>query len=544
MSQVHHTPIAAGSGVRTAVVNAPLAELDAAIEEVVLTGSGATTTLDGSAASGQKVIPLTSTTGLSAGQSGIIMSDDGTDSETVTIASVSAGVSITATTNLTNSYASGDVFSVSPIEVALARGDYPTLGQRVTAGTYAASQRIMKKLEHDSADANLVVCSDSTAAYTTTWPYKLGVALAARYPAWTVVYTPWDDGSMDWDTPVELQSGSGDHTLTIWNASVSGNPMSYFLPYIPEMVSDQDPDLVLISLGHNDYAVEARRPGCWRDQMLALTQDIAAHAPHAGITLIAQNKRTGNSDYELSQVLRHDEYQWVAQARGYGYIDVWQAFMDTGDPDAYLSDGLHPNTAGQTLFTDTVLKAFEYRPWQDLPAQLPSSFLEGAVNLLPNGSFATFASPPTLTDWTASNCTLAKNSTNYESSNAYSVRMTASSAASSHITSDTAARLKMGKNCRGYWVTFAARIRIATASGTLNAALQLVSDGTDAVSTFTAFNLGDYDRFCWMVLSKYVPSDATYLAPYIYASTSSNASADVSVDRAILVRGLLPRDLL
>jgi len=68
------------------------------------------TTLDGAAAAGQKVIPLAATAGLAAGDKCLIRSADRITYEIVEIDSVSAGVSITAEENLKQSYVSGDGF--------------------------------------------------------------------------------------------------------------------------------------------------------------------------------------------------------------------------------------------------------------------------------------------------------------------------------------------------------------------------------------------------------------------------------------------------
>ena len=70
----------------------------------------ANTTLDASAASGQKTIPLTATTALAEGDECIIRSVDDDEYEIVIVASVSSGVSVTATDNLNYTYASGDSF--------------------------------------------------------------------------------------------------------------------------------------------------------------------------------------------------------------------------------------------------------------------------------------------------------------------------------------------------------------------------------------------------------------------------------------------------
>lgn len=69
------------------------------------------TTLDDAAAAAQKVIPLTGTGDFSVGDYYLIRAADNDDEfEIVEIASISAGVSVTAVGNLVNSYTSGDVF--------------------------------------------------------------------------------------------------------------------------------------------------------------------------------------------------------------------------------------------------------------------------------------------------------------------------------------------------------------------------------------------------------------------------------------------------
>ena len=65
-------------------------------------------TLDAAAASGQKVVPLTATTGLSVDDICLIETDSDDQFEIVEIASISAGVSITAKSNLKQTYATGD----------------------------------------------------------------------------------------------------------------------------------------------------------------------------------------------------------------------------------------------------------------------------------------------------------------------------------------------------------------------------------------------------------------------------------------------------
>ena len=73
-----------------------------------LTGN---TTLDAAAAAGQKTIPLTATTGFTAGDFCLIRAEDNDDEfEIVEIATVNAGVSVVTVDNLVYSYQSADIF--------------------------------------------------------------------------------------------------------------------------------------------------------------------------------------------------------------------------------------------------------------------------------------------------------------------------------------------------------------------------------------------------------------------------------------------------
>jgi hypothetical protein len=80
------------------------------------------TTLDASAAAGQKVIPLTATTGIVAGGEYLIRKADGSYQEVVKVASISAGVSVTAHNNLARAYVSTDLFINTPFPLTSYQG--------------------------------------------------------------------------------------------------------------------------------------------------------------------------------------------------------------------------------------------------------------------------------------------------------------------------------------------------------------------------------------------------------------------------------------
>lgn len=69
----------------------------------------ASTTLDATAASGQKVVPVTATTGFATGQMVVVTKEDRSYYEVGVIDTVLAGVSVTLTANLKQDFAEDDV---------------------------------------------------------------------------------------------------------------------------------------------------------------------------------------------------------------------------------------------------------------------------------------------------------------------------------------------------------------------------------------------------------------------------------------------------
>lgn len=135
MTTEYHTALAFGGPLTSAAMEAPLGQLDAAIVAVntALGGTSlAITTTDATAAAGQAVVPVTATTNFIVGQS-VWIGDIAGVFEVRSILSIQAGVSLTMTANLTNTYASGKIVSASPSELVDARGTYLTVGARLTS---------------------------------------------------------------------------------------------------------------------------------------------------------------------------------------------------------------------------------------------------------------------------------------------------------------------------------------------------------------------------------------------------------------------------
>ena len=242
-----------------------------------------------------------------------------------------------------------------------------------------ASLALIDKLTGDAADGTILVIGDSTGNEPGEWPDRLGRLLAARYPAFTISYRQFNLSGFQ---EVWKHKGTGDHTLTIDNASWGGRSTRWHLaPHLAALVAVH-PDLIYVNHGHNDgYTVPAEP--YWRDDLLALTESLNLASPKSEIVLIAQNPRTADPSMDARRPVTQD----VAQERGYGFVNVWQAFHDAA-PDGVgsllISDGIHPNPAGSAVWADAVLRDLVAGP---TGVQKPSSLSMPVTSLVP-GDFS------------------------------------------------------------------------------------------------------------------------------------------------------------
>jgi hypothetical protein len=166
---------------------------------------------------------------------------------------------------------------------------------------------------------------------------------------------------------------------------------------------------------------------------------------------------------------------------------------------------------------------------------------------LANGDFASFAAPPTLTSWAAVNALLAKDATNYESPNGYAVRMTTVDITkASHMAQTIAADAT--KRFRGQWATLLARVRVPVGQTGYPGKVNLTENTGSHTGTTQSDNLTDGSSvgfgqggFRWTMCSRRIAADCTNISCVV---TCENVGAgDVTVDRAILIPGLWPRDI-
>lgn len=97
-----------------------------------------------------------------------------------------------------------------------------------------------------------------------------------------------------------------------------------------------------------------------------------------------------------------------------------------------MGDSLHPNLTGYQLWANTALAQLVFSRASRSGSSTPSSLSPVETQLPRDGSLAAFTSA-TPDSFTNVNATLSKDTTNYESANAYAVRLQAATAAVSRI---------------------------------------------------------------------------------------------------------------
>lgn len=415
----------------------------------------------------------------------------------------------------------------------------------VSAPAVAANAaRFLGRLRANLGDVSWLVLGDSTGNETTEWVYLTAQILASRYPTYTVIYHLWDaSGGAAYDTgtsatPVTLQTGTGSNTLHVWNCSVAGSACTYVRgSRWAAAVLATNPDLVVINYGHNEGSLAGGlTPETWRTQMAALTESVTEAFPLAELSLIMQNPRgDGTPDPERRALAYRD----LAAQRGYGVIDVQAAFLAQPSLSALIQgDNLHPNSLGEQVWAAEVARVLTWSAEARPRPQAPSLLTTPARNLLLNGDFSQFASPPTLTSWSNVNCSPSKDTRTgwVESANGYTVRLQASSAAQTYITQDLAAGLL--PVVQGKYLTLTARVRVVSGQPTTAGRVQVV----DSAGTFASTGSADLrDGWHWISATKKIDSAATFVRARIYADTGTSATADISVASAHLVLGPLPR---
>lgn len=424
-----------------------------------------------------------------------------------------------------------------------------------SVGTKAATAPLLSKLNRGVQDCTLLYIGDSTGNGMDEHVYMEMVDLAARFPAYTVTIAFWDEvGGVSYQAPITIQTGTGGRTLAVWNAAAAGKAPAYLKGsrWGAAVVAIGSPDLICISHGHNmgdpTPTTNGGVPVRW--DYLGLTEEIALQHPGAGVLLMSQNPTflTGRETWQAqkAQILLE-----IAAQKGYGFIDVHQAFIDTGAPASYVkTDLIHPTTAsdapapnGSRLWAETIGAAFVYDSNAAVMHRAKSSLTEAAASIVPNANFADW--PSTLpVGWAATNATGAKDATNFETGT-YGLQITAGGAAgSAHLElSGGANSFGLKGNLSGKIITVAARVFVpASYTGTPSLVVQDTGGSSQQARADIASDTRD--RFMWLVVSKKVVSPGSFLKIQLAARLSGSAAGSITVDRLRVVEGDLPRDVV
>lgn len=413
-------------------------------------------------------------------------------------------------------------------------------------------RRLLRKIQ-SNCGGTVLVLSDSTGspiASPTGWVRQMSNWFAAQYPNLRVEYQQWANPAYPASTVIQAGSGSGG-TLIIKNCSISGNgTQTMQAPYGDAKVAATGADLVFIAHSINDGTSVAAEPH-WRNAALGLREWVAKVLPSAEIVWTTENPRTdAYASYLLNRRLMT---MTLAAMRGDGIVDTYGQILDQtdGNPQAepasgavLQSDGVHPNQLGQDMIWDAVERAFRASTLSSVNerSQQPSSLLVPVTNHLANGNFADFTAPPTLPNWTANNCTLSKDTTNYETKG-YGLRMQAAAAGSmSSITQSLDAATV--RKLRGGWVTLYTRLYRA-AVGTGQVGLLRIEEigGSGAGSYYSNVYGGGSGGFFWHGTSRRIAADATGITIWLLCDQGTTGAGDCTLDRAVLVPGQLPGDI-
>jgi len=415
-----------------------------------------------------------------------------------------------------------------------------TEGVEVFAPPTSALQDFLGRIRMGANDPSLLILSDSTSVQTNAWGRLLSARLAALFPTHTISTRFWNATTYDAATTI---AGTGTKTIRVWVGGVAGQTWTYPLQSsrVAAMVTATAPDAVIFSYGHNEN--QAGTDQLLRDRAVATIEAVRSLVPSAAVLIGSQNPIPA---YPGRSERRADIYRRIAMERGYGYLPVTEAFYADGRDIATVlvqGDGIHPTDAGSVVWVDEVVKAFRTQQQsQPIPVQAPA-FTVGARSLILNSDFSGFASPPTLDGWTATNCTLAKDTTASRlESKPYVVSMTKSAAGASSkiaqsLTTSTGSRLIAGRE-----VTFAVRMFIPTGASTAAGQISVV-DGVGASQPSDTWQ-GFRDQWFWNIVTARIAATATTVTFNILSDPSSGSALDtIYVDRAVVVLGRYPRDV-
>lgn len=431
-----------------------------------------------------------------------------------------------------------------------------TQEQVSTAAANAA--RMLCKLRRGIDNVDILYCGDSTGNETVEHIYLEAQMLGAQFPTYTVKYNMWNDTNRNFDAPVVIQTGTGPTppVLNYWNVSLSGSHTLYFIgdrfpTAFESLAATNPPDLIFISHSHNMFDVSTPNlRASFRPNMLVLTEELTQIYPDAGVIVMSQNP-TYILGRETWQNIKATELQTLASRRGYGFIDVHQAFLDTGNPADYVQvDNIHPTTSldapepnGSLLWANTVMGALQYNGVTPAPTQPASYFLTQGKSLITNTEFATWTVPTVPDGWTLVNCSAVKDTVNFETGTD-AVKLTALATGAAYMQfSASPASLGIKGLVTGKIITVGIRVFVPATNTLSGIGLLLKDQGGSTTQRRQDISSATRGRFHWLYLSKRIDSPGTLLTIQISPQWTGTFDAThlMTVDRIRVIEGDVPR---
>jgi hypothetical protein len=404
------------------------------------------------------------------------------------------------------------------------------------------ARKFLAKMKRGLQDCVISVLSDSTGNDVNEWVYLLGQWLGVQFPAYTVVYRLYNNSTGTYDSPVTLQTGTGSKTLTIYNAAVPGA-----LCYYPQITGfntqiPTSPDVCILNYGHNEQPHTTEADGLmFGSRYSALLMRLSSAFPDCEIFCVIQNPQKNNN----YQQLRAGVIQDIASGMGIGTVD-WQSLFlanPTWDLD-WMGDTVHPNALGQS--SACLPSAQLIFSEQFVGPMTPiSSGIIPVSNLLLNGDFSTYTSSPGVPgSWTSAGTgvTVSKDLVNFETAG-WGTKIVTGAGAPGWIQQNVDLTKYPINQFQNRLMTLLVRLRRpATNTSNFSGRIQLY-DGLTSVSSIQSFLAQTDPSFYWECVTMRISASATMVRAYLYADTASTGAQEATFDRAILVRGRIPRDL-
>ncbi len=185
----------------------------------------------------------------------------------------------------------------------------------------------------------LVLCASAPARAAPPTVLVLGDSLSAGYGL---------DADQGWVRLLKQKLAAQGFDHQVVNASVSGETTAGGLARLPSLLDRHRPQLVLVELGGNDGLRALPLT-----QMRSNLEGIVDASAQAGATAVLFEMRIPSNYGPTYTEAFTGTFAEVADDRQVPLVPfLLSAFAE--DPDAFLSDGIHPSASAQPLILDTV----------------------------------------------------------------------------------------------------------------------------------------------------------------------------------------------